>query len=368
MRILVLSVPVGSGHIKAAGAVEQALTRLTPKAQIRSENCFQWVYPLYGYAYTSVYKFAQKRARRLLKFFYGGFGVDSGSSELLYKFHQATADRFKNLLEEFKPEYILCTHFSPGYFSALYKERYRYKLGIVITDYYIHPHWVNKEIDHYFIPHESLIDQLLSYGPSRNQIYPFGIPVGQELETEIDKDKARKSFGLEKNRICAVVMGSRVFGGEWFSLVQKIVDFDYDLLVLCGENSSARKKIERLRGRANLKTYGMIKNIYDLLSICDILITKAGGITTTEATKVGPCLLFANSIVGLEDKNEDFFIRHNAARRLNNKNAKSTLSDLLNSPEKMSEMRKNLRNLAKKNSAQNIANVIFKSLNGQRGI
>ncbi len=368
MRILILSVPIGSGHIKAAGAIEQALRKINPDARIKWENCFNWVYPLYGRTYKSIYDFAQKKARPLLKFFYRGFGVDTGSSDLLYKFHRATADRFRILLEEFKPDYIFCTHFSPGYFSALYKKRFHYKIGTVITDYYIHPHWVNKEIDHYFIPHESLTAQILSYGVGKNQVYPFGIPVGQKLEGNIDKERARNIFGLKKDRISTVVMGSRIFGGEWYGLVREIADFDYDLLILCGENHSARNKINKLNGKANLKTYGMIQNIYDLMSICDILITKAGGITTTEATKVGPCLLFANSIVGLEDKNEEFFIRHQAARKLTQKNAREVLGELLNNPQKMNKMRKNLKRLGKRNSALNIAEVIFKSLNGKKSI
>ncbi len=361
MKILILALPVGSGHVKAAKAISHALTKIDPDVQIRYENCFKWVYPLYGYFYTTIYDFAQKKARNLLKFLYGGVGVSSGSSQLLYRMHKILACRFRYLLEEYKPDYILCTHFSPGYFSALYKSSYHYKIGIVVTDYYVHPHWVNKEIDHYFIPHEFLTEQIMSYGVKKEQVFPFGIPVALELEGEIDKDAARKRFGLSKKRISAVVMGSRVFGGEWFELVKEIVDFDYDLLVLCGENKEVMEKIKKLKGKSKLSTYGMVEHIHELIATTDILITKAGGITTTECTKVGPCLLFANSIVGLEDKNEDFFISHNAALKLTKENAKSVMSDLLSHPKKIAEMRKNLNNIGKRKTAINIARVILGS-------
>ncbi|MCK4453455.1 hypothetical protein KAU59_03780, partial [candidate division WOR-3 bacterium] len=137
MKILILALPVGSGHVKAAKAISHALTKIDPDVQIRYENCFKWVYPLYGYLYTTIYDFAQKKARNLLKFLYGGVGVNSGSSQLLYRMHKILACRFRYLLEEYKPDYILCTHFSPGYFSALYKSSYHYKIGIVVTDYYV---------------------------------------------------------------------------------------------------------------------------------------------------------------------------------------------------------------------------------------
>ncbi len=359
MKILILAVPIGSGHIKAAKAIHQAIKKINTGVQIKFEDCFRWVYPLYGYSYKKIYDFAQKRARNLLKFFYSGVGVTTGSSEFLYKVHKTIAYKFRYLLEAYTPDYILCTHFSPGYFSALYKEEYHYKIGIVVTDYYVHPHWVNKEIDHYFIPHEYLIEQIMSYDIKKVQVFPFGIPVALELEGTIDKGAARKRFGLSKERISAVVMGSRVFGGEWFELVKEIVDFDYDLLVLCGENKAAMDRIKKLRGKANLSTYGMVERIHELIATCDILITKAGGITTTEASKVGPCLLFANSILGLEDKNEDFFIQHGAALRFTKENAKSVMSDLLSNPEKIKEMRKNLESIGKRETAFNIAKVIL---------
>ncbi len=360
MKVLILAVPIGAGHTKAATAINQALTKVNPNVEIRFENCFQWVWPFYGYAYRRIYDFAQKKARNLLKLFYGGMGVTTGSSELLYKVHKALRYKFRDLLEEYRPDYVLCTHFSPGYFSALYKNDFHYRIGIVVTDYYVHPHWVNKDIDHYFIPHEDLTEQIMSYGVTKEQVFPFGIPVALELEGTIDKDAARRRFGLSEKRISATVMGSRVFGGEWFELVREIADFDYDLLVLCGENREVMEKIKKLKGKSVLSTYGMVERIHELIGTTDILITKAGGITTTEASKAGPCLLFANSIVGLEDKNEDFFIQHGAALKLTKENAKKIMDDLLSHPEKIDAMRKNLKIIGKRETALDIARVIVK--------
>ncbi len=199
----------------------------------------------------------------------------------------------------------------------------------------------------------------MSYDVEKSQVFPFGIPVALELETTIDRDATRKRFGLSRDKISATVMGSKVFGGEWFELVREIVDFDYDLLVLCGENKEAMEKIKKLGGKADLHVYGMVERIHELIATTDILITKAGGITTTEASKAGPCLLFANSIVGLEDKNEEFFIQHGAALRLTTENARSTLAALLSDPKKMTEMRSNLKKIGKRETARNIAKVIM---------
>lgn len=358
MKVLILALPVGAGHMKAAEAIRQALEGSKQDVHVRFEDCFKWTYPLYGFAYRKIYDYAQKKARWLLKVLYGGVGVSSGSSQFLYHGHKILAHRFPDLLAEYRPDYILCTHFSPGYFAALYKERYNYKIGIVVTDYYVHPHWVNKQIDHYFIPHEFLTEQVCSYGVTKKQVFPFGIPVALQLEGGIDIKATRKRFGLRNDKVSATVMGSRVFGGEWFEIVQELVDFDYDLLVLCGDNKEVMKKIQALKGKANKKTYGMVERIHELVATTDILITKAGGITTTESTLAGPCLLLANSIVGLEDKNEDFLIEHGAALKIDKTNTRVVIEELLSHPEKMTSMRKNLKQLGKRRSAENIARVI----------
>ena len=236
MKVLVLAVPIGAGHMKAARAIQDALIKSAPETEIRFENCFQWAFPFYGKAYRSIYDYGQKQARWLLKILYGGIGVGSGSSPMLYFSHRMLAHRIRELIDDFNPDYILCTHFSPGYFAAIFKPDHHYRIGIVITDYFVHPHWVNKEIDHYFIPHEFLAEQVIQCGGTREKIYPFGIPVALELDSFIDKSIVRERFGLSVSRMSATVMGSRVFGGEWFEIVREIVDFDYDLLVLCGDN------------------------------------------------------------------------------------------------------------------------------------
>ncbi|MBE0432615.1 hypothetical protein IBX73_04010 [candidate division WOR-3 bacterium] len=358
MKILVLAVPIGAGHMKAAKAIMQAIEKIAPAAETRFENCFDWVYPLYGQVYTRIYDFAQRKALGLIKLFYGGVGVQTGSSPFLYRYHKLLADRLPVLLAEYRPDYVLCTHFSPGYFAALFKRDFGYKIGIVVTDYYVHPHWVNKEIDHYFIPHESLVEQVVSFGAEREQVYPFGIPIGLELEAGVDKEAARKRFGLSEKRISATIMGSRVFGGEWFEVTRELIDFDYDFLVLCGENKEAADKISRLKGRANLKVLGMVERIHELIGTTAILITKAGGITSTEAAQAAPALLFANSIVGLEDKNEEFFVHHGAALKITKENARQVMAALLADPAKMEQMRTNLKRIGKKKTAINIAQTI----------
>jgi processive 1,2-diacylglycerol beta-glucosyltransferase len=128
---------------------------------------------------------------------------------------------------------------------------------------------------------------------------------------------------------------------------------------LCGDNKEAAGKISRLKGKSNLKVLGMVERIHELIGTTDILITKAGGITSTEAAQAAPVLLFANSIVGLEDKNEDFFIGHGAALRITKDTAQQVMADLLSNSSKMAQMRRNLKHIGKKKTAVNIARTVL---------
>lgn len=359
MKILLLAVPIGAGHLKAGAAVKQALMTVDPDLLIHFEDCFQWVFPPYGYCYRHIFEFGQKHSHRLLKILYGGMGVKQGNDRLLWRFHRASAYRFPRLLAGFRPDYILAAHFSPAYYAAVYKGEFNFRLGVVVTDYYVHPHWVNEAVDHYFIPHESLLPQIVAYGAPREKIFPFGIPVDPRIEGQMDRRAGRVRFQIADGRTAAVVMGSRVFGGEWVEIVEQLVDFDWDLFVLCGDNREARNRINKLHGKARLTTLGMVERVQELIAASDLLITKAGGITTTEAARIGPCLLFANSIPGLEDKNEEFFIGHAAAKRIDKKTARATVADLLAHPDEIIKMRQNLRALGKQDAALNIARTIL---------
>jgi len=352
-------VPIGAGHFKAASAVKQAFESLTDRAMVRLEDAFKWCWPVYGKGYKIIYEFGQKYSNAVLLFWYKGTGI-KGSDRKFYLWHKFTAYKISRLLDEFRPDYVLCVHWSPAYYAAIFKKRFGYRIGVVITDYYIHQHWVNNEVDDFFIPHEYLADQIMGYGVRKEKLHPLGIPINLAMEGIIDKASARKRFNISEKKICATVMGSRVFGGEWYEIVREIVDFDYDLLVLCGDNKEAMSKIKQLKGRSKLSVYGMVDKIQELIAVTDILITKAGGITTTEATRTGPALLFANSIIGLEDKNEEFFIKHGAATNLTKENARKVVSDLLVNPKKIAAMKENLLKIGKRDSARNIAKTILR--------
>lgn len=354
-RVLFLAVPIGAGHVSAAHAVDKALNLFDPSITTRFENAFDWALPEYGWAYRLFYEFSVRNFQNVLRTAYESPFIRKSRIDLLPYGHRTLLHHFPRLIKEFKPHMIVSTHFSPTYFSILLKRDYGFKLTVVITDYHVHPYWYNPSVDYYVVAHEDLAPQLEAFGVRAEQIFPLGIPIDPNFDQPARKDTLRRKLKLPSDRPLVLVMGGKIFGGPWFDLVKILACLDISLVVLCGRNKAMKKKISTVKGRARITTYGVMNNAWEFIRASDYLITKAGGITTTEAMVCGINLIIANSIPGLESYNEEFFVSRLAAVNINAGNACQVLTKLINDRVLSQTLRKNLTALAKPKPAFNIA-------------
>lgn len=362
-RVLLLAVPIGAGHIAAAKAVEGALDRLDPTIETRFVNAFDWTLPEYGKAYRWFYEYSVRRNQAVLESLYDSTFLKKINLEFLPFIHRILLYHFPRLIKEFKPGVVVATHFSPTYCSLLMKKHFDFELMVIVTDYHIHPFWFNPGVDHYVVAHDDLIEPLGAFGVDRKKILPYGIPISTRFDLKTNKTSLREKLGLPINRPVVIVMGGKIFGGDWVELIDRLVDFDIELVAMCGANKSLRARIERTRGKAHLSTLGIVSNMQEYILACDFLITKAGGITTSEAMACGVTLILANSLPGLEKYNEDFFTSHNAAAGINPKNAKAVIGRLLDDPPYGALLRRNLNRMAKHRPAMTIARKVQELLN-----
>jgi processive 1,2-diacylglycerol beta-glucosyltransferase len=354
-RVLLLAVPIGAGHVAAAKAVEGAINRLDPAIETRFVNAFDWTLPEYGKIYRWFYEYSVRRNQGVLESLYDSTFFKKINLEFLPFIHRILLYHFPRLIKEFKPAVVISTHFSPSYCSLLVKRQFDFELMVIVTDYHIHPFWYNPGVDHYVVAHDDLVEPLGAFGVDRAKILPYGIPISTRFDLKGNKTVLRRKLGLPINRPVMIVMGGKIFGGDWVALLEQLAGFDIELIALCGTNKSLRSRIERIRGKARLSTLGIVSNIQEYIQACDFLITKAGGITTSEAMACGATLILANSLPGLEKYNEDFFASHNAAAVINPGNATSVIGRLLGEPAYGALLRRNLDRLAKHRPATTIA-------------
>ena len=333
-RILIMAVPIGSGHVCAAHAVEEELKK-DGRFDVHYANTFDWVFPIYGSIYQAIYNLSVLHFRPLLKFFYNSRSIASASFHSVPKMHEILIYRLEDLFEAVEPDAVVATHFTPTHFASVLKSRYQFKLFVVVTDYHLHQMWLNPRVDTYFVAHRDILNGVYIPGWTKGKFVATGLPVRTVFEHRIPTQKARKLIGIEDDRPLVLIIGGRIFGGPWVRLVKRLIDLPINLIVLTGRNNRARRKINRLigRGRARLKVFGLIENIHHFMMSADLVISKAGGLTTAESLVGKIPLTFANSLPGLERYNEEFFLAHDASFVIDIKKARTQVWDLLHDGE-----------------------------------
>ena len=295
-RVLLLAVPIGAGHIAAARAVESALNNLDANIQTRFVNAFDWTLPEYGKVYRLFYEYSVRHNQDVLESLYDSNVLKRINVDFLPFAHRVLIYHFPRLIKEYQPQIIISTHFSPTYCAILLKRMFRFTLLVTVTDYHIHPFWFNPDIDFYIVAHDDLIPQLEKFGVDRSKILPYGIPINPRFEKAVAKKNLREKLNLSPDRVTVLVIGGKICGGKWVEIVRELMDFDIELIAVCGANKYLRRKIERLKGKASLSTLGLVDNLHEYIQSSDFLITKAGGISTTEAMVSGATMILANSL------------------------------------------------------------------------
>ena len=357
-----MAVPIGSGHICAANAITEELKK-EGNFDVHYANAFDWCFPIYGTVYQMVYDLAVLYFRPLLKFFYNNSSLASASYHSIPKLHEIIIYRLEELFEAVEPDAVIATHFSPAHFASILKNKFGFQLFVMVTDYHLHQMWLTPQVDAYFVGHEDIITDVVLPKWTSGRFVVTGLPVRSIFEKKIPRARARRLIGIDNRRPVVIVIGGRIFGGPWIRLIKKLIYLPINLIVLTGRNNRARRKINRYQGegRAHLKAHGLVENIHHYMMAADLVISKAGGLTTAESLVARAPLVFANSLPGLEQYNEQFFLQHDASYVIDIKRVQNQVWSLLTDGEGRRRIN-NFYRLAKPHPAKSIVAEIKRSL------
>ena len=298
------------------------------------------------------------------------------------------ARKFKHLLNECKADLIIGTHPFPmialstlkknntirslSKIENLHKSNY---IDIppmisVLTDYTTHSTWIQNEIDYYIVGHE-YVKELLAYeGVNSKKIKAFGIPVEKSFLKHRNKDTVLKEFGLSPNKLTILLMGGSFGAGNIKETLEELlaVDRDFQILVITGKNEHLKDKLSKMLDSTvhNKKVclLGYTDKMNDILASIDVLISKPGGLTTTEALLNNVPMIVPYFIPGQEEENLDFLTNCGAALRTTKKYSLPVLLKvLIDDPSRLDTLRNNIISIRKSDSAVNISNLVVDILN-----
>ena len=214
-----------------------------------------------------------------------------------------------------------------------------------------------------------MVEDLVKRGIDRNKIYSTGIPLSNRFLAHYDKDGILKEFGLAKNKATVLFFAGGEYGfgkDTTFNILKTIIEeFDnLQVVAIAGKNVKMQAKFETLIKETDsedtVKVLSYTNKVPELMSISDIVISKPGGLTTTESLASGLPIIVINPIPGQEEENAEFLEQNGVGIWLKkNDNIKEKLREILSSTEKIKEMKINARLLSKKNSTADICKILL---------
>lgn len=333
MNILILSCNTGQGHNTAAAAVLEAFEKKGHTAKI--ENTLLFISKIHDDIISDGHVFIYKNFPKL-------FGVgyrfeENHEPKFIQNQLRLGAKKFGEYLSKNNYDAIVCTHV----FSAILVNEYKKKTGDTIpcgfisTDYAVYPGALECQADLYFTAHPLQNNEFIEAGISEDKIYPFGIPVSYKFIENISKDKAREELELPTDSKIVLIGGGSMGCGPIAALASMISEKlpHAFVIVACGNNERLIEQISRL-GQHNILPLPYTNRMDLYLSAADLYLTKAGGLSTTEAIYKAVPLLYINAVPGCETRNIDFMSAHSyASVAFTPEEASSLAVEIVNNPE-----------------------------------
>ncbi len=366
-RILLMHISNISGHRSASLAIEEAIKIQSPRTKILSLNAFNYLHPLGERIVNFFYMHTIQKLPFVWGHLYDNPRWVKRTRGIKEAIHQFNLSKLEKLFNDFRPDVIVSTQAFPCGLVADFKRIKNIKLPLVavLTDFVLHSYWIYDNVDYYIAPCEHVKRELVKKGIKTERIKVFGIPLNLKFIQNLNKFKIRERLDLSSGLFTILIMG----GGQGLGPIKKTVKalddlkFEFQEIVVCGTNKQVyrwlKKRLNKFKKKILLLNYA--ENIEELMSAADIIITKPGGITCTEALSKGLPMLIISPIPGQEENNALYLINQGAGIKVNTpKELTDILTKLYNHPEKLTEMSDAALKISKPDAAINIAPLILK--------
>jgi processive 1,2-diacylglycerol beta-glucosyltransferase len=362
-RILVLSASVGAGHLRAAEAVELALRQTLPQAHVENVDVLEMTNRVFRRVYGRFYLDLVNKAPHVLGYFYDLLDQPSRSGKyrsdaMRLLMEKANLTKFTKFLQAQKWDLAISTHFLPAEIIAHLKKKKNFQLPhtTATTDFETHRLWVNEPCERYFTATAEGARYLQHWGVPSERIFPTGIPVHPAFSTPKDRKACLSKHGLADDRPIIVQLAGGFGVGPIEKPYQALLDVQkpIQLVSIAGRNEQLRDKLAaRPRpARHKVKVMGFTKEIDELMNVADLVVSKPGGLTTSETLARGAVMVIVNPIPGQESRNSDYLLENGAAIKANSFGTLAyKIDELLQEPARLTRMRGNVRRIARPRAA-----------------
>ncbi|MCM3570321.1 MGDG synthase family glycosyltransferase [Neobacillus mesonae] len=374
-KYLILSATFGEGHKQVANAISEAVDYMLADAEPITIDVMEWIHPyLYPISHF-LYKRGINRLPQLYSFLYKKTRVRNSFSVKLNSLFLLGMQSMLKIIQEIKPKVVVSTYpFAAGIISKL-KERGLIDIPAVtiITDYTDHSYWIYPYTDQYVVGSTQVRDRFISLGVEEYKIKTTGIPVRKKFREVHSKRLLLEKYMIDSNQFTILIMGGGDgFFGKGLSTFRALesISTPIQIFIVCGKNKKLKKQLEwELKdSKHDVRILGYCENIHELMAIADLMISKPGGVTASEALAMNLPLLIYHSLPGQEEDNAKYLFHSGFAFLANSeKDLIGQIKNLVRDPGPLTLMKQRMKIHQTKTSSSDALRVIVMAANrGQR--
>lgn len=299
-NILILTASIGNGHNQVAKNLQESLR--TVGFHVTTVD-FLEVSPhdvnnFFSKAYKNLLKYKPDLFRQICR-----FSENETLGNIKYMLAKINRRIIARLVCQYEPDIIVCTHFFPLAAAAAYKKKHHSSIKLIgfVTDYTVHPIWQISAVDQYFIAHPSLLKQFHALPAGSAQIFSTGIPVGADFAPATRQNPFPR----------ILVMTGHQTAESLQSILNSLQDLPQNINItfITGKDTLQYEKLTQIaKARKNFNVIGFTEKVASFMKSNDILITKPGGSTITEALSSAIPTIVFSPIPGIEEENARFLV------------------------------------------------------------
>lgn len=363
-NVLIVAASVGAGHTQAANAIGAEIKRLFPAARVTIadfmggessslnallKDTYLTMISLSPHIYDRLYRWTQVHR-------------SSGVQNLLARAMKRSMLRLYVL---HRPDLIIFTHPFPCGAAAYLRRSGRIDAPLVgvVTDFSAHPLWVYDEVDLYFVAAAETRTDLVRLGVAAERVFPTGIPIDASFGQLFDRYAAARDMGLAARQPTVLIMGGGLGIGPVAEAVRSLdgVARPLQIIVVAGRNAELRRELRAIAAssRHRVVALGYTRKVRQLMAAADLLVTKPGALTVSEALSAGLPMVLVSPLPGQEEDNARYLVARKAAVLSHaGGDVGGVVAGLLDRPQELEAMRRQARGLGQPGAASAAAGII----------
>lgn len=372
LRVLLLSASAGSGHVRAAAALEKVFRAQPAVREIVNVDALTYTNKLFRQFYTKFFYQLVRNAPTLLGWFYENLDEPWKTERMRLMLSRLNTGPLVRMIRRMRPDLTVCTHFLPAEIISylLAKGSIQTRHAIVVTDLDVHAMWLSRYFSHYFVAIEEARVHLKMAGLPEDRIIVSGIPIDPVFSAPKDRRALCEKHGIDPNRPLLLVslgaMGREV--GEELVRALSYLKTSAQIVLVCGVHEDVKALFFEAIHRVHMphlswRVLGFTSEMDEWIRIATLLVGKPGGLTLSEAMACGLPMVIFQPIPGQEERNSDHLLEAGAAIKCNYVTTLAFKVDqLLGDANRLARMRRAARKLGRPHAAHTVARTLLNQL------